>query len=361
METSDPNTTLKAAPANQRPCSIIQFLEDQFQFWLNHADKPTLEDIRQMASNYTAIGALVGDEKRPPDVRLKPLPTTAGSSSNRQELIMLLITLNQPTKVYRILHNSGAAENEERYMHLIIIVPDNRMGKVKDFEPLIELVKLGDERLTCSVLQYCYLNQLTSEGHVFYARHCLPDNLIYNDSKHAAPKVDGERLCISLQAAKHHLESGLQKAESFMECARNHFGVWEENGNAITFFMLHQVAELTYRAVLRGLYGLEIRNHSIRTLQKHMQVVAPYLNHCLPADTEEGQKQIALLEEAYVASRYKDDFSVTDQQVEEMLNKVESLLAKAQELFKQHYSNKQEATTVNPGVSLQPLFHEEAK
>jgi len=360
METSDPNTPLKATPAGQQPRSIIQFLEDQFQFWLSHADKPTLEDIRQMASNYTAIGTLAREEKQAPDVKPKPLPTIAGSSNNRQELIKLLITLIQPTKVYRILHHSSAAENDERYMHLIIIVPDNRTGKVKDFEPLIELVKLGVERLTCSVLQYCYLNQLTSEGHVFYARHCIPDNLIYNDSKYTAPKFDGERFCLSLQAAKHHLESGLQKAESFMECARNHFGVQEDSGNAITFFMLHQVAELTYRALLRGLYGLEIRNHSIRTLQRHMQVVAPHLNHCLPADTEEGQKQLSLLEEAYVVSRYKDDFSVTDQQVEKISNKVESLLAKAQELCKLHYPSRQETITINTGVSLQSLFHEEA-
>ncbi len=360
METRVPPTALNAAPANQQPRSIIQFLEDQFQFWLSHADKPTLEDIRQMASNYTAIGALAKEEKQVPDVKPRPIPIITGYSSNRQELIKLLITLIQPTKVYRILHDSDAAENEQGCMHLIIIVPDNRPGKVKDFEPLIELVKLGDERLTCSVLQYCYLNQLTSEGHVFYSKHCLPDNLIYNDGKYAAPKIDQERFCLSLQAAKHHLESGLQKAESFMECARNHFGVWEENGNAITFFMLHQVAELTYRAVLRGLYGLEIRNHSIRALQKQMQLVAPHLNHCMLADTEEGQKLISLLEEAYVASRYKDDFSVTDQQVGEISSKVESLLAKAQELCKQHYPNKQETITVNTGVSLQPLFHEEA-
>jgi HEPN domain-containing protein len=360
METSHPNTALNAAPANQQPHSVIQFLENQFQFWLRHADKPSLEDIRQMASNYTAIGALMGEEKQAPDVKPKPLPIITGHSNYRQELIKLLITLIQPTKVYRILHDSDAAENEQSCMHLIIIVPDNRTGKVKDFEPLIELIKLGDERLTCAVLQYCYLNQLTSEGHVFYARHCLPGNLVYNDGKHAAPKIGGERFCLSLQVAKHHLESGLQKAESIMECARNHFGVQEDTGNAITFFMLHQVAELTYRAVLRGLYGLEIRNHSIRTLQKHMQVVAPHLNHCLPTDTEEGQKQIALLEEAYVASRYKDDFSVTDQHVEEISSKVESLLAKAQELCKQHYPNRQETTTINTGVSLQSLFHEEA-
>lgn len=360
METSHSNIPLNAVPTNQQPRSIIQFLEDQFQFWLNHADKPTLEDIRQMASNYTAIGALVGEEKQAPEVKPRPSPIIACSSSNREELIKLLITLIQPSKVYRILHDSGAAENEERYMHLIIIVPDNRTGKAKDFEPLIELVKLGDERLTCSVLQYCYLNQLTSEGHVFYSRYCLPDNLIYNDGKYAAPKIDGERFYLSLQAARHRLESGLQKAESFMECARNHFGVHEDSGNAITFFMLHQVAELTYRAVLRGLYGLEIRNHSIRTLQKHMQVVAPHLNHYLPADTEEGQKLIALLEEAYVASRYQDDFTVTDHQVEEISNKVESLLAKAQELCKQHCSGRQETITVNTGISLQSLFHEEA-
>ncbi|WP_158825689.1 HEPN domain-containing protein [Mucilaginibacter lacusdianchii] len=360
METSHSNTPLKAAPANQQPRSIIQFLEDQFQFWLNHADKPTLEDIRQMASNYTAIGALAKEEKQAPDVKFMPLPIVNFPCYNREELIKLLITLIQPTKVYCILHHSDAADSEQSYIHLIIIVPDNRTSKVKDFEPLMELVKLGDERLTCSVLQYCYLNQLTSEGHVFYSRYCLPDNLIYNDGKYAAPKIDGEQFYLSLQAAKHHLESGLQKAESFMECARNHFGEPEDSGNAITFFMLHQVAELTYRALLRGLYDLEIRNHSIRTLQKPMQVVAPHLNHCLLADTEEGQKLTALLEEAYVASRYKDDFSVTDHQVEEISSKVESLLAKAQELCKQHYPNRQETSTINTGVSLQSLFHEEA-
>lgn len=68
----------------------------------------------------------------------------------------------------------------------------------------------------------------------------------------------------------------------------------------MTMLMLQQATELTFRAVALSLYGVERRTHSTKSLKKLNRRLAPQFNGIIPADTEEEERLLKVLEDAYL-------------------------------------------------------------
>jgi HEPN domain-containing protein len=359
METTNHMEHLAALRDSHDIGSIIRLLETQFQFWLKHSGEQPLDNIRQMSMVYTAIGSFV---KAGYDREDHPELTTSkntGFSVVREQLVSLLLEFIQPTFTYCINHPPVKGNEADYHTHLILVLPNDRSGKQKDLEPLIELVRLGDQKLTCTVIQLCYLEQLTTEGHLFYSFYCRSRFLLSEDARSSQPEIDQAKYLLNKQLCKTRFAKGLRNAKDFLYCSSQLRDAQSGERNGLALYMLHQAAELSYRAVLLGLYGLNIRNHSIRTLQKHIQPVAPIMAYyCFPCSNEEERLLINLLEDAYLFARYRDDFEVTNKQLASITLMVEAVVEVADELYGKHFLDDSIANhTVNPGLALHSFYH----
>jgi len=99
----------------------------------------------------------------------------------------------------------------------------------------------------------------------------------------------------------------------------------ETRPSDIAIFLLHQAAELTYRGILKHLNGYDKKTHEIRSLQKYVRRCAPQLCNAFPDDTAEESRLLNLLENAYLKSRYEQEYPALEKDLSALFGKVGAL------------------------------------
>ncbi|MXV14002.1 HEPN domain-containing protein [Pedobacter sp. HMF7056] len=122
----------------------------------------------------------------------------------------------------------------------------------------------------------------------------------------------------------------MDKATSFYAGARFHR---EANDSAMAMFMLQQATESTFRTIAIALYGMERKTHSLRSLKKLNRKLAPQLNEIFPADTEQEERLLKLLEDAYLDARYLADYKIGGDDIQVLMDRVQQVLSTARNVF----------------------------
>ncbi len=138
-----------------------------------------------------------------------------------------------------------------------------------------------------------------------------------------------------LQKSKQEFKSGLDKAEKCYQGAHHYRQI---QAPALAMFALHQTVEMIFRTAAISLYGHEKRTHSIRSLKRFNRNLAPQLNDVFPADTQEEERLLKLLEDAYLDARYNTKYKVDHSDISTISDRVVLLLELATGLF---HSNSQ--------------------
>jgi uncharacterized protein len=100
----------------------------------------------------------------------------------------------------------------------------------------------------------------------------------------------------------------------------------------LSAFMLHQAAEQALRTMLIINTGLKINTHSIDKLMRYCSMFCYYLPDLFPKNNEKEKKLYYLLNKAYIDTRYKDDYSITYEELTCLTEK----LKRIKQLFEQH-------------------------
>jgi HEPN domain-containing protein len=132
------------------------------------------------------------------------------------------------------------------------------------------------------------------------------------------------------QKAINDFATGYIRAQSFLSGAKQQI---ESSENATAAFMLHQAAELTLRAVILALLGFDARTHSIEVLKKHSRRCMPQVNELLPVGDEDEAQLLKVLDKAYLGARYATNYSIDDNQLEALTQRITTLLVVAKETF----------------------------
>lgn len=148
-------------------------------------------------------------------------------------------------------------------------------------------------------------------------------------SKHAPVLYDAENVCMSdFSAVKEgindketsgQLEEGFSKAKEFLAGAEL-YRVRKQHKMAA--FMLHQSAEQALRALLKTGTGYHANTHSIDRLLRYGSLVAHQLSELFPRQTEQDRRLLTLLQKAYIDTRYKEDYKITDEELRILADKI---------------------------------------
>ncbi|WAC41050.1 HEPN domain-containing protein [Pedobacter sp. SL55] len=134
--------------------------------------------------------------------------------------------------------------------------------------------------------------------------------------------------------AQKDFSAGMARITSFYEGAQ--FYVQKQDA-AVALFMLHQVCELSCRALTVGLLGSEKRSHKLQEHEKHLALLLPNFK-LLPsiADGVTDASMLTLLNKAYTAVRYESKFKVEGVDMEKICEFALSLSERVSDMMKEY-------------------------
>lgn len=175
--------------------------------------------------------------------------------------------------------------------------------------------------VTAIVLYLDEFIQWLLNGHPFANAVCQKAQLIYEDNGILPiPKEVNE------QEQKKEIETlytqTASKLESFLAGAEL-YKIRKEY--KLAAFMLHQAAEQSLRAMLIINTGLKINTHSIDKLFRYNSMFCYQLPELFPRNNEKEKRLYTLLNKAYIHARYKDDYSITHEELTTLTEKLKRI------------------------------------
>jgi len=181
------------------------------------------------------------------------------------------------------------------------------------------------------VFPYGYAEQQLKDGNLFFVHGCAWSNLIYSGPSEEMDVFHGygtdEK---TLDNIRFNFGKELEKINGFMEGA----AFFLENGNlSQSVFLYHQVLELLFRTVELFLMGKERKCHSIKEHQVYIRAFAPELGNLFDVDIEEEQLSLKLLDEAYITTRYSNNYRINNAQLDNIRQKARRMYRIVAQLF----------------------------
>ncbi|HEY1009880.1 MAG TPA: HEPN domain-containing protein [Daejeonella sp.] len=251
-------------------------------------------------------------------------------TSESSPIVDLIIASLEPEMIFQVTHPNVLQDGADTYRDLLIVLPDSNATPFQELEPVVELITAKDGRLSCSLHKASAIQQALNDGHIYYSLVCIKENLIYQNTTAKIPDLPAEKFAAVVAKGRQEFEAGMAKAHSFYAGAEKYA---KSNDSAMTMFMLQQATELTFRAVALSLYGIERRTHSIKSLKKLNRRLASQLNDIFPADTDEEERLLKVLEDAYLEARYLNGYTVAIDDLQILLIRVGQLMEITNDVF----------------------------
>ena len=90
-------------------------------------------------------------------------------------------------------------------------------------------------------------------------------------------------------------------------------------------FMLHQAAEHALHSIFKKATGLHINTHNIDKLLRYCTMVNYKMPSIFPRNKANNEKLFQLLQKAYIDTRYKDDFTIKNEELNAIMEGVKRL------------------------------------
>lgn len=244
-------------------------------------------------------------------------------------IIQFLVTTVAPTKIYKLQNRNIKDETTEKYIDLLLVIPNKNNVPFTELEPIIEIPYLKEKRVVCSLHNEGVVLGALRSGHIFYTLNFTPENLVYDDKAANFPIPSIEAVQEMKQRAREIFFQHFERAQNFYSCAEY---LYKQNPGKIIPFLLHQATEFTYRGVLMSLNGYDKRTHDIHSLKKHIRRCAPQLNTIFSNDAVEEKRLTELLEKAYLESRYETNYAVNENDLIVLFERIKLLQKSCKEL-----------------------------
>ena len=169
-------------------------------------------------------------------------------------------------------------------------------------------------------------------GSLYFIEHCSLGECVYANPEGENVFMYSELPLNNLiKYAQRHFKREQLKVRGF-ESAADAFVKEEHFGLAA--FNFHQAFELLFRSIERLCIGKSKITHSICS---HINYCKAFFPQVIPfSDTPEDKEVLILLEHAYSARRYEDEYLIDQGQLEKIKNELTSFHTKVEGLYTQH-------------------------
>ena len=103
------------------------------------------------------------------------------SADTLKPIIQFLVTTVAPTKIYRVENRNTKDDTTEKYIDLLLVIPNKNNVPFTELEPIIEMPYLQEKRVVCSLHNAGVVLGALRSGHIFYTLNFTAENLVYDD------------------------------------------------------------------------------------------------------------------------------------------------------------------------------------
>lgn len=132
------------------------------------------------------------------------------------------------------------------------------------------------------------------------------------------------------QKAQRYFDNWYPQASEFLYGAK----VYQERGNLkISTFNLHQSVECLYYSVLLVFTDYKPKVHNLWKLRKKSKPFSEELFFIFKAETDKNEKHLfELLKQGYIDARYREDFKITSQELQILIERVSLMITIVKEI-----------------------------
>lgn len=298
---------------------LNKLLWELYRGWSYHsAEYADTAEVRDMLAFYEELKELLSG-----DLPVQP-------SDEKNALLLLLIGTVRPKMIFQVIQpgRHGA------YIDLVIVVSSRDPRSFSELEPIVELATTDSPRISCMLYKDDFLNTAMTSGYPYLWWVCTKENLVYSDGSAELPQRQPEQLASLINRASTEFTAGIARAEGFLKGA----SASVDSNKPLAMFMIHQVVELSFRAIALSFFGIDRGNHSIKSLMKLNRKVAPQMNDVFLPGDEQSERLLKILDAAYIDARYKTDYQIAEQDLQELLTRAGRIVEIAKSVFEERTS-----------------------
>jgi HEPN domain-containing protein len=167
-----------------------------------------------------------------------------------------------------------------------------------------------------------YVNRQLSQGQYFFSLFLRNAVLLYDAGSTPLAEAAPPNLIRIRDTAKADYEKWWSRAAAFFKSAL--FNTQQREW-WLAIFLLHQAAEQTYHAILLAFTGYKPCTHNLDKLRRYTSSFSIGLAMLFPRNTPDEDRLFKLLQQGYVDARYKEGYSITEEEVGLLTDRVGKL------------------------------------
>lgn len=231
----------------------------------------------------------------------------------------------------RYIYQSEIGHGNAGKSLFIVLLKTNCSSLSQELSSMVAKIFQEETDYLYRIFPFDYSQEQLREENLFFVQGCTRSNLIYSDPNlEMAPfdhcNADGPLL----NKVRFNFKKELDKIESFIHGAAFFLekGILPQSA-----FMLHQFIELLFRNVELFTMGKERKCHSIKEHQTFIKAFVPELGNLFNMEMEEGQSLLKLLDEAYIATRYGNNYHINKEQIQDIRERANWMYKMVVQLF----------------------------
>ncbi|GGA87115.1 HEPN domain-containing protein [Puia dinghuensis] len=267
---------------------------------------------------------------------------SAGQREMLERAVKIIVRAVRPEKIILFGVYSGAGDaglhhhlpRELGAFDLLVVTREEERRSDYELQDIIESRCREEVAVTALVHDIAYVNRRVKEGQYFFSMAVLEGILVF-DARLAPlaeaflPDLEAVRML-----AEKDFERWMGQSGDFFHSAE--FLKGQRRRNAAVF-LLHQAAEQCYQAILLAFMGYKPTTHNLDKLRRYTNRFSIELAVLFPRDTKEEEELFRLLSSGYVNARYKEEFTISAEELEMLTERIRRLLDIAERVCLNHF------------------------
>jgi len=243
-------------------------------------------------------------------------------------LVPVIVKAVRPEKI--ILYGMyGMDDTIPTGYDLLVVTPRGERCYDHEIQDIIENRCRTHATVTVLVHDIDHVNLRLSEGQYFFSLLGQESVLLYDAGNvPLAPAAVPDLVRIRLTAQK-DFDRWSRQARAFFDSA-----VFNQQKKEywLAVFLLHQAAEQIYQAILLAFMGYKPCTHNLDKLRRYTHRFSIELSLLFPRNAAGEDRLFKLLLSSYVDARYKEDYQITEYELQELIQRIERLLSIARRI-----------------------------
>lgn len=226
-------------------------------------------------------------------------------------------------QLFNVFSETPAVYSQVTHYDLLVLLPEEEKRSPDEVQDIIENRCRSHTPVTAIIFYAKQFNDLLADGHPFCCEVFSSALSIYDsgrvvlDEHHFPTRTEVQQL------AKEVFAKWYGGAQEFFAGAELYL---TRKQLKMAAFMLHQVAERCYVAVIQVMTGYRAGTHNLDKLFRYARSFSAELCQIFPRNNEKEDQLFRQLQKAYVHSRYKDDYLINEQDLLTIKNRIAAML-----------------------------------